>query len=175
MACVGPSQSTKSMAYTPYYGFKIGGKPNGNILTQNVPAVVGRCLYIPCAFVTHFGKCIDEKTPLLRSMDAATWRIDKKRLRCSNQGDKHGFGISTMFTETQLCSDTLLHNTLCAIGWKSLCQDRRWPLLQYLVLYDIYDHLQDKYHVTMAQMSVTCRKTTTHKYGRYTHQISRAY
>ena len=44
--------------------------------------VVGRCLYIPCAFVTHFGKCIDEKTPLLRSMDAATRRIDKKRLRC---------------------------------------------------------------------------------------------
>lgn len=31
-----------------------------------------RCLYIPCAFVTHFGKCIDEKTPLLRSMDAVT-------------------------------------------------------------------------------------------------------
>ena len=29
-----------------------------------------KCLYIPCAFVTHFGKCIDEKTPLLRSMDA---------------------------------------------------------------------------------------------------------
>lgn len=24
----------------------------------------------PKAFVTHFGKCIDEKTPLLRSMDA---------------------------------------------------------------------------------------------------------
>ena len=22
------------------------------------------------AFITHFGKCIDEKTPLLRSMDA---------------------------------------------------------------------------------------------------------
>ena len=71
------------------YGFKIGGKPNGNILTQKCPCrrfwsqnhkckgmwlVVGRCLYIPCAFVTHFGKCIDEKTPLLRSMDAATWR-----------------------------------------------------------------------------------------------------
>ena len=31
-----------------------------------------RCLYIPCAFVTHFGKCIDEKAPLLRSMDAVT-------------------------------------------------------------------------------------------------------
>ena len=31
-----------------------------------------RCLYIPCAFVTHFGKCIDEKTLLLRSMDAVT-------------------------------------------------------------------------------------------------------
>lgn len=31
-----------------------------------------RCLYIPCAFVTHFGKCIDEKTPLLRSMDAVS-------------------------------------------------------------------------------------------------------
>eukprot|EP00427_Karlodinium_veneficum_P011192 CAMPEP_0169086188 /NCGR_PEP_ID=MMETSP1015-20121227/13562_1 /TAXON_ID=342587 /ORGANISM="Karlodinium micrum, Strain CCMP2283" /LENGTH=772 /DNA_ID=CAMNT_0009146329 /DNA_START=62 /DNA_END=2380 /DNA_ORIENTATION=- len=27
-------------------------------------------LYIPCAFVTHLGTCIDEKTPLLRSADA---------------------------------------------------------------------------------------------------------
>ena len=34
------------------------------------PFVMDSCLYIPCAFVTHFGKCIDEKTPLLRSMDA---------------------------------------------------------------------------------------------------------
>eukprot|EP00490_Sorites_sp_Unknown_P012186 CAMPEP_0114648018 /NCGR_PEP_ID=MMETSP0191-20121206/6123_1 /TAXON_ID=126664 /ORGANISM="Sorites sp." /LENGTH=694 /DNA_ID=CAMNT_0001861211 /DNA_START=96 /DNA_END=2180 /DNA_ORIENTATION=- len=34
------------------------------------PFVMDKCLYIPCAFVTHFGKCIDEKTPLLRSMDA---------------------------------------------------------------------------------------------------------
>ena len=24
------------------------------------------------AFITHFGKCIDEKTPLLRSMDAVS-------------------------------------------------------------------------------------------------------
>lgn len=45
--------------------------------------VMDKTLYIPCslavrfpsrlwlgAFVTHFGKCIDEKTPLLRSMDA---------------------------------------------------------------------------------------------------------
>ena len=36
------------------------------------PFVTDKCLYIPCAFVTHFGKCIDEKTPLLRSMDAVT-------------------------------------------------------------------------------------------------------
>ncbi|CAE7900626.1 glnA [Symbiodinium necroappetens] len=36
------------------------------------PFVMDKCLYIPCAFVTHFGKCIDEKTPLLRSMDAVT-------------------------------------------------------------------------------------------------------
>ena len=34
------------------------------------PFVTDCCLYIPCAFITHFGKCIDEKTPLLRSMDA---------------------------------------------------------------------------------------------------------
>eukprot|EP00438_Fugacium_kawagutii_P004121 Skav212873 [mRNA] locus=scaffold151:106560:110076:- [translate_table: standard] len=27
-------------------------------------------LQLTVAFVTHFGKCIDEKTPLLRSMDA---------------------------------------------------------------------------------------------------------
>jgi len=36
------------------------------------PFVMDKCLYIPCAFITHFGKCIDEKTPLLRSMDAVT-------------------------------------------------------------------------------------------------------
>ncbi|CAK9028282.1 Type-3 glutamine synthetase (Type-3 glutamate--ammonia ligase) (Type-3 GS) [Durusdinium trenchii] len=36
------------------------------------PFVTDKCLYIPCAFITHFGKCIDEKTPLLRSMDAVT-------------------------------------------------------------------------------------------------------
>ncbi|CAE7197067.1 glnA3 [Symbiodinium natans] len=34
------------------------------------PFVLNKTLYIPCAFITHFGKCIDEKTPLLRSMDA---------------------------------------------------------------------------------------------------------
>ncbi|CAE7337778.1 glnA3 [Symbiodinium natans] len=34
------------------------------------PFVMNKTLYIPCAFITHFGKCIDEKTPLLRSMDA---------------------------------------------------------------------------------------------------------
>jgi glutamine synthetase len=32
--------------------------------------VHGTTLYIPCAFVTFLGTCIDEKTPLLRSMDA---------------------------------------------------------------------------------------------------------
>eukprot|EP00931_Biecheleriopsis_adriatica_P065403 TRINITY_DN39931_c0_g1_i1.p1 TRINITY_DN39931_c0_g1~~TRINITY_DN39931_c0_g1_i1.p1 ORF type:complete len:813 (+),score=156.45 TRINITY_DN39931_c0_g1_i1:56-2440(+) len=34
------------------------------------PFVLDKVLYIPCAFVTHYGKCIDEKTPLLRSVDA---------------------------------------------------------------------------------------------------------
>jgi len=34
-------------------------------------------LRIPCAFVTHLGKCIDDKTPLLRSMDA----VNKEGLR----------------------------------------------------------------------------------------------
>eukprot|EP00931_Biecheleriopsis_adriatica_P039944 TRINITY_DN2284_c0_g1_i1.p1 TRINITY_DN2284_c0_g1~~TRINITY_DN2284_c0_g1_i1.p1 ORF type:complete len:701 (-),score=151.51 TRINITY_DN2284_c0_g1_i1:74-2176(-) len=34
------------------------------------PFVLNNCLYIPCSFVTHYGKCIDEKTPLLRSADA---------------------------------------------------------------------------------------------------------
>mmetsp|Transcript_50346 Transcript_50346/g.90409 ORF Transcript_50346/g.90409 Transcript_50346/m.90409 type:complete len:707 (+) Transcript_50346:55-2175(+) len=34
------------------------------------PMVVSTTLMIPCAFVTHYGKCIDEKTPLLRSADA---------------------------------------------------------------------------------------------------------
>ena len=32
--------------------------------------VIDDTLYIPCAFVTHLGTCIDAKTPLLRSADA---------------------------------------------------------------------------------------------------------
>lgn len=32
--------------------------------------VYNKVLRIPCSFVTHVGKCIDEKTPLLRSQDA---------------------------------------------------------------------------------------------------------
>merc|ERR1740127_173831 len=34
------------------------------------PFVFDKVLRIPCSFVTHYGKCIDDKTPLLRSMDA---------------------------------------------------------------------------------------------------------
>jgi len=34
------------------------------------PFVLDKVLRVPCSFVTHFGKCIDDKTPLLRSMDA---------------------------------------------------------------------------------------------------------
>jgi len=34
------------------------------------PFVVDKVLRIPCSFVTHYGKCIDDKTPLLRSADA---------------------------------------------------------------------------------------------------------
>merc|ERR1719387_1209570 len=34
------------------------------------PMVVDTVLMIPCSFITHYGKCIDEKTPLLRSVDA---------------------------------------------------------------------------------------------------------
>jgi len=34
------------------------------------PMVVDGVLRIPCSFVTHYGKCIDDKTPLLRSADA---------------------------------------------------------------------------------------------------------
>jgi len=34
------------------------------------PMVVDKVLRIPCSFVTHHGKCIDDKTPLLRSADA---------------------------------------------------------------------------------------------------------
>merc|ERR1740127_74203 len=36
------------------------------------PIAVGTCLRIPCSFVTHLGHCIDDKTPLLRSMDAVS-------------------------------------------------------------------------------------------------------
>lgn len=34
------------------------------------PFVMGTTLVIPASFVTHYGKCIDDKTPLLRSTDA---------------------------------------------------------------------------------------------------------
>jgi glutamine synthetase len=34
------------------------------------PFVLDKVLRIPCSFVTHYGKCIDDKTPLLRSCDA---------------------------------------------------------------------------------------------------------
>ena len=34
------------------------------------PFVLDKVLRIPCSFVTHYGKCIDDKTPLLRSADA---------------------------------------------------------------------------------------------------------
>merc|ERR1719387_2910442 len=34
------------------------------------PLVVNEVLMIPCSFITHYGRCIDEKTPLLRSVDA---------------------------------------------------------------------------------------------------------
>jgi len=36
------------------------------------PFMVGTTLRIPCSFVTHLGKCIDDKTPLLRSQDAVS-------------------------------------------------------------------------------------------------------
>jgi len=36
------------------------------------PFMSGTTLRIPCSFVTHVGKCIDDKTPLLRSMDAVS-------------------------------------------------------------------------------------------------------
>merc|ERR1719414_2436832 len=36
------------------------------------PFMAGTTLRIPCSFVTHLGKCIDDKTPLLRSMDAVS-------------------------------------------------------------------------------------------------------
>lgn len=34
------------------------------------PFVWDKVLRIPCSFVTHYGQCIDDKTPLLRSADA---------------------------------------------------------------------------------------------------------
>jgi glutamine synthetase len=34
------------------------------------PVIWDKVLRIPCCFVTHYGKCIDDKTPLLRSADA---------------------------------------------------------------------------------------------------------
>mmetsp|Transcript_47050 Transcript_47050/g.131160 ORF Transcript_47050/g.131160 Transcript_47050/m.131160 type:complete len:1165 (+) Transcript_47050:86-3580(+) len=34
------------------------------------PFIIDNVLRIPCSFLTHYGHCIDEKTPLLRSADA---------------------------------------------------------------------------------------------------------
>eukprot|EP00928_Gymnodinium_smaydae_P012993 TRINITY_DN1474_c0_g1_i13.p1 TRINITY_DN1474_c0_g1~~TRINITY_DN1474_c0_g1_i13.p1 ORF type:complete len:669 (+),score=173.15 TRINITY_DN1474_c0_g1_i13:62-2008(+) len=39
--------------------------------------VMDKVLRIPCAFITHLGACIDDKTPLLRSIDA----VNKQGLR----------------------------------------------------------------------------------------------
>jgi len=39
---------------------------------SSAPFVDGTTLRIPCSFVTHLGHCIDDKTPLLRSMDAVS-------------------------------------------------------------------------------------------------------
>ncbi|CAK0794482.1 unnamed protein product [Prorocentrum cordatum] len=36
------------------------------------PIISGTTLRIPCSFLTHFGKSIDDKTPLLRSQDAVS-------------------------------------------------------------------------------------------------------
>ena len=57
------------------------------------PFALNKTLYIPCAFVTHFGKCIDEKTPLLRSMDAVTTQ-GLRMLKAIGLGK----GTSTMFS-----------------------------------------------------------------------------
>jgi len=58
--------------------------PNGGLRTTHTAAafttwdrsspcfVMDKVLRIPCAFVTHLGACIDDKTPLLRSNDAVT-------------------------------------------------------------------------------------------------------
>ena len=34
------------------------------------PFIYGNTCYVPCAFVTHYGSAIDDKTPLLRAQDA---------------------------------------------------------------------------------------------------------
>lgn len=57
------------------------------------PFVLNKTLYIPCAFITHFGKCIDEKTPLLRSMDA----VKKEGLRLLKAAGL-GKGVQTIYS-----------------------------------------------------------------------------
>lgn len=57
------------------------------------PFVLNKTLYIPCAFITHFGKCIDEKTPLLRSMDAVK-REGLRLLKASGLGE----GVQTIYS-----------------------------------------------------------------------------
>jgi len=73
-----------------FYGETDGSSfPNGGLRVTHAAAaftswdraspcfVLDGILRIPCSFVTHTGKCIDDKTPLLRSMDA----INKEGLR----------------------------------------------------------------------------------------------
>ncbi|CAJ1432475.1 unnamed protein product [Effrenium voratum] len=88
------------------------------------PFVHDKCLYIPCAFVTHFGKCIDEKTPLLRSMDAV--KLQGLRLLKSI-----GIGTDAQTMHSYLgWEQEILGRTNCkaTVGskWKSLLSRRCW-------------------------------------------------
>jgi len=56
--------------------------------------VLDKVLRIPCSFVTHLGKCIDDKTPLLRSNDAVNTqglRLLKAIKICTDATAIHSF------------------------------------------------------------------------------------
>ena len=47
-----------------------GGRRDDSSRTRRELLISTQVLRIPCAFVTHYGRAIDDKTPLLRSQDA---------------------------------------------------------------------------------------------------------
>jgi len=110
-----PEANKPFLATLPYERLFVGETdgssfPNGGLRATHTAAafttwdrsspcyVLDKVLRIPCAFVTHLGDCIDDKTPLLRSNDA----VQKEGLR--------------LLKNIKLCTDAkAIHSYL---GWE---------------------------------------------------------